>query len=175
MTLAIYDGYGAHSVDDARRETMQINPPIIDAVRDRLDGDPRLRRAGEIAVTAHGNEVTLRGTVGSFAEVKAAVSGARGILGVAAVVEELHVRLLDEDRREDAEIRGAALQRLGRDSSIPGEDREVSVDDGWLTLTGDVDVQLQSDIAFDHVAGLPGVTGVTNEIESAAPGGPATG
>ena len=36
---------------------------------------------------------------------------------------------------------------------------------GWVTLTGDVDVQLQSDIAFDHVAGLPGVTGTTNEIE----------
>ena len=63
-------------------------------------------------MTAHGNEVTLRGTVGSFAEVEAAVSDARGILGVVAVVEELHVRLLDEDRPEDAEIRGAALQRL---------------------------------------------------------------
>jgi osmotically-inducible protein OsmY len=32
-------------------------------------------------------------------------------------------------------------------------------------LTGDVDAQLQSDVAFDHVAGLPGVTGITNEIE----------
>jgi osmotically-inducible protein OsmY len=46
-------------------ETMQINQPVIDAVRDRLDGDPRVPRAGEIAVTAHGNEVTLRGTVGA--------------------------------------------------------------------------------------------------------------
>ena len=39
---------------------MEINQPIIDAVRDRLDGDPRLPRANGIAVTAHGNEVTLR-------------------------------------------------------------------------------------------------------------------
>jgi osmotically-inducible protein OsmY len=36
---------------------------------------------------------------------------------------------------------------------------------GWVTPTGDVDVPLQSDVAFDHVAGLRGVTGVTNEIE----------
>src|SRR5512133_1519242 len=144
---------------------MEINQPIIDALRYRLDGDPRLPRADEIAVTAHGNEVTLRGTVGSFAEVKAAVGDARGILGVVAVVEELHVRLLDEDHPGDAEIRGAALQRLVRDSSIPGDDLEVRVLNGWVTLTGDVDVQLQSDIAFDHVAGLPGVTGITNEIE----------
>ena len=144
---------------------MQINQPILNAVRDRLDGDPRLPRADEIAVTAHGNEVTLRGTVGSFAELKAAVGDARGIVGVVAVVEELHVRLLDEARREDAEIRGAALQRLVQDSSIPGDDLEVRVLNGWVTLTGDVDLQLQSGIAFDHVAGLRGVTGVTNEIE----------
>jgi osmotically-inducible protein OsmY len=143
---------------------MEINQPIIDALRDRLDGDPSLPRADEIAVTAHGNEVTLRGTVGSFAEVKAAVSDARGILGVVAVVEELHVRLLDEDRprgRGDSRRRAPARS----DSSIPGDHPEVRVLNGWVTLTGDVDVQLQSDIAFDHVAGLPGVTGITNEIE----------
>ena len=34
-----------------------------------------------------------------------------------------------------------------------------------MTLTGDVDLQVQSDIAFDHVAGLRGVEGVTNEID----------
>jgi osmotically-inducible protein OsmY len=73
--------------------------------------------------------------------------------------------VLDHDRREDAEIRGAALQRLMRDASIPGDDLEVRVANGWLTLTGEVDSQLQSDIAFDHVAGLRGVTGVTNEID----------
>jgi osmotically-inducible protein OsmY len=143
---------------------MEINQPIIEAVRDRLDGDPRLPRADEIAVTAHGNEVTLRGTVGSFAEVKAAVDDARAIVGVVSVVEELHVRLLDEDHREDAEIRGAALQRLLQDSSIPGDDLEVRIRNGWVTLTGDVDLQSQSDAAFGHVAGVRGVTGVTNEI-----------
>ena len=135
---------------------MEINQPIIEAVRDRLDGDPRLPRADEIAVSAHGNEVKLRGTVGSFAEVKAAVGDARGIVGVVSVVEELHVRLLGEDRREDAGIRGAALQRLVQDSSIPDDDLEVRVRNGWVTLTGDVDVQSQSDAAFGHVAGCAG-------------------
>jgi osmotically-inducible protein OsmY len=143
---------------------MEIDEPIIDAVRARLDRDARLPHAGEIAVTTYGNEVTLRGTVGSYAELRAAVGDARGIVGVAAVVEELRVRVLDHDRREDAELRGAALQRLVRDASLPGADLEVRVLDGWVTLKGDVDFQLQSDVAFDHVAGLRGVTGVTNEI-----------
>jgi osmotically-inducible protein OsmY len=143
---------------------MEINAAIIDAVRARLDGDPRLPHAGEIAVSAHGNEVTLRGTVGSYAELQAAVGDARAIVGVAAVVEELQVRILDHDRRADAELRGAALQRLMGDASLPGDDLEVRVANGWVMLKGDVDSQLQSDIAFDHVAGLRGVTGVTNEI-----------
>jgi osmotically-inducible protein OsmY len=144
---------------------MEINQPITEAVRARLDGDPRLAHADEIAVTAYGNEVTLRGTVGSFSELRAAVSDARGIVGVVAVVEELQVRRLDNDRRGDAEIRGAALQRLVSDASIPSDDLDVRVLNGRVTLRGDVDFQVESDTAFDHVARLRGVTGVTNEIE----------
>jgi len=64
----------------------------------------------------------------------------------------------------DAEIRGAALQRLEWDSEIPGDAIRVSVKDGWVTLKGDVVFQLQSDETFTRVASLHGVTGVTNEI-----------
>jgi osmotically-inducible protein OsmY len=71
---------------------------------------------------------------------------------------------VDRDRREDAEIRGAALQRLECDSEIPGDAIRVSVKDGWVTLKGDVVFQFQSDEAFNQVASLHGVTGVTNEI-----------
>ena len=76
----------------------------------------------------------------------------------------LQVRLLDRDRRQDAEVRGAALQRLQWDSEIPGDAIRVSVKDGWVTLKGDVVFQFQSDEAFNRVASLHGVTGVTNEI-----------
>jgi osmotically-inducible protein OsmY len=76
----------------------------------------------------------------------------------------MEVRLLDRDRREDAELRGAALQRLESDSEVPGDAIRVSVKDGWVTLKGDVVLQYQSDEAFNLVASLYGVTGVTNEI-----------
>ena len=138
---------------------------MVDDVRAVLANDPRLPAADEIAVDAFGATVTLRGTVGSFAQRRAAVADARRVSAVADVFDELNVRLLDDDRREDAEIRGAALQRLIWDSLIPGDDLDVSVDDGWLTLKGDVEFQFQSDLAFDDVAGLYGVTGVTNEIK----------
>jgi osmotically-inducible protein OsmY len=142
-----------------------INDSIVDDVRAVLANDPRLPAAEEIAVDALDGTVTLRGTVGSFAQQRAAVADARRGSGGADVFDELNVRLLDDDRREDAEIRGAALQRLIWDSLIPGEDLDVGVDDGWVTLKGEVEFQFQSDLAFDDVAGLYGVMGVTNEIK----------
>jgi osmotically-inducible protein OsmY len=142
-----------------------INDSVIDDVRAVLANDPRLPAADEIAVDAFGATVTLRGTVGSFAQQRAAVADARRVSSVVDVFDELNVRLLDDNRRNDAEIRGAALQRLIWDSLIPGDDLDVSVDDGWITVKGDVEFQFQSDLAFDDVAGLYGVTGVTNEIK----------
>jgi osmotically-inducible protein OsmY len=69
----------------------------------------------------------------------------------------------------DAEIRGAALQRLIWDPEIPGGYLDLDVKDGWLTLKGEVDFQYQSDRAFDHATTLYGVTGVTNEIKVIQP------
>jgi osmotically-inducible protein OsmY len=142
-----------------------INDEVREDVRAELAGDPRLPYADEIAVEAYGGAVRLRGTVGSFAQQRAAVADARRTRGVVDVYDDLQVRLLDDDRRKDAEIRGAALQRLVWDPEIPGGYLDVSVNDGWVTLKGDVDFQFQSDSAFDHVASLYGVTGVTNEIK----------
>jgi osmotically-inducible protein OsmY len=141
------------------------NDRVIDDVRAELARDPRLPYPEEIAVESFGDTVTLRGTVGSFAQRRAAVADARRARGVVDVYDEVDVRILDRDRREDAEIRGAALQRLSWDSEIPGDDLDVRVDDGWVTLKGDVDYQFQSDLAFDDVSRLYGVTGVTNEIK----------
>jgi osmotically-inducible protein OsmY len=141
------------------------NELVRDGVLAELAKDPRLPSDDAIAVDADHGIVTLRGTVGSFAQLRAAVADTRRSDGVLEVYDELQVRLLNDERRNDAEIRGAALERLIWDPQIPGESLDVKVKDGWLTLTGQVDHQFQSDDAFDHVTSLRGVTGVTNEIK----------
>jgi len=138
---------------------------IQDDVRNAIADDPRIAFPNEIAVEAVGDSVLLRGTVGGFGEKQAAIADARRTRGVFTVDDELRVRLMDRDRREDAEIRGAALQRLMWDPQLVADYLNVEVKDGWVTLTGDVDHQYQSNKAFDHVASLYGVTGVTNEIQ----------
>jgi osmotically-inducible protein OsmY len=103
--------------------------------------------------------------VGSFAQRRAAGDDANDVLGVFDVDNELQVRLMDDYQREDAEIRGAALQMLMWDSEIPAGSIDVKVTEGWLTLKGDVDFQYQSDYAFDDVSKLFGVVGVSSEIK----------
>jgi osmotically-inducible protein OsmY len=137
---------------------------IQEDVRAALADDPRIAFPDEIAVKAVGDSVLLRGTVGGFGEKQAAIADARRTRGVFTVDDELRVRLMDRDRREDAEIRGAALQRLMSDSQLVADYLGVEVKDGWVTLTGEVDHQIQSDKTFGHVADLKGVTGITNEI-----------
>jgi len=139
------------------------------AIIAELELDPRIPAPGEIAVQTENGAVTLRGTVGSFAQRRAAVSDARRVEGVEDVFDELQVRLLDDYAREDAEIRGAALQALMWDVEIPSDSIDVKVDGGWVTLKGELDYQFQSDDAFDDVASLIGVIGVTNEIRVVEP------
>jgi osmotically-inducible protein OsmY len=146
-----------------------VNRQLEIDVRDQLAGDPRLPFPDEIAVETYGGAVTLKGTVGSFAQRRAAVADARRTRGVFDVYDEIEVRLLDDDRRKDAEIRGAALQRLLWDPEIPGTYLDVDVKDGWVTLKGEVDYQYQNDNAFEHAASLYGVTGVTNDIKVVEP------
>jgi osmotically-inducible protein OsmY len=137
---------------------------IEHAVRSALSDDPRLPFHDEIAVEAYKGLVTLRGTVGSFGQERAAVAAARRQPGVYDVYDQLQVRLLDADRRVDADIRGEALQRLMDDPMLDADYLDARVKDGWVTLTGHADRQFQSDKAFEHMLNVRGVTGITNEI-----------
>ena len=147
---------------------MLTDTSLTDAVTASFEMDPRIPDSLEIAVAADEGIVTLRGTVESYNQLLAAVEDANDVEGVAEVNNQLIVDLNGADRRGDNEIRGAALQSLDWDVEVP-EDVDVDVTDGWVTLTGDVSYQYESDAAFDDVASLYGVVGVTNEIIVANP------
>jgi osmotically-inducible protein OsmY len=143
---------------------MLTNLPLEDAVIDRLGLDPRIPDSAEIAVSADGGFITLRGTVQSFSQRRAASQDAEKTDGVDEVDDQLKVNLPGTHRREDDAIRGVALQALIWDTEVPSDYVDVDVKDGWITLKGDVSYQFQSDAAFDDVTRLYGVYGVTNEI-----------
>ena len=148
---------------------MSVDVSIETAVLEALRADPRLPHPEEVAVAVDDDEVTLRGTVGSFTQRRAAVRDARKVDGVRYVFDELSVRLLDAAQRSDAELRGMALQAIAWDTEAPAELIDVKVEDGWVTLAGTVNWQFESDAAYEDVANLFGVIGVTNDVRVVNP------
>jgi osmotically-inducible protein OsmY len=144
------------------------NTPLEDNVTASLERDPRISRPAEIAVSDDRGIVTLRGTVERFSQRRAAAEDAAKIDGVYEVVNRLKVNVLGVDSREDDELRGIALQSLSWDGDVP-DSVDVKVQDGWVTLKGQVSYQYQSDAADDDVSKLYGVYGITNEIVVSTP------
>jgi osmotically-inducible protein OsmY len=139
------------------------DPQLEEDVRAALAGDPRLADDA-IAVSGGAGNVTLRGTVSSVKHRHAAVEAARSVPGVEDVSDLLKVRLLPGDPRDDR-LRGGALQSLISDLRVPDDNVDVDVAAGWVTLKGRVRHQSESDAAFEDVAGLEDVGGITNEIK----------
>jgi osmotically-inducible protein OsmY len=108
-------------------------------VRAELAWDPSIKDAQGIAVAAVRGTITLRGTVGSFHQRKAAETAAKRVQGTFDVDDQLNVRLMDDWAREDAEIRGAALQALQWNTLVPADRIDVKLDAGHMVLTGTVD------------------------------------
>jgi osmotically-inducible protein OsmY len=118
--------------------------------------------AGHIGVTASGGVVTLSGHVDSYAKKLAAETAARRVKGVKAVAEEIEVRLPFDTKRSDEDI-AAAIDRLAWNASVPKDSVSVNVENGWVTLTGQVDWWYQKDAVEQDIRPLHGVRGISNQ------------
>ena len=146
---------------------MSWNDDVVANVSDELFWDPKVDSAA-IAVSADGDTVTLRGTVGSLREKREARKAAQRVFGVNWVDNQLKVRLLDGEGRSDSDLRGLVLQALMLDSLVPST-VDAKVTDGFVTLTGTVDWQYQRDEADFVASSIAGALDVFNEIELTPP------
>jgi len=136
-------------------------------ISDELFWDPRVDNTA-IAVSADGGKITLRGTVGSLREKREAKKAAERVFGVISVDNQVQVKLMNDERRADAELRGDVLQALMLDSLVPNT-IDVKVEDGFVTLTGTADWQYQRDEADFVASNIVGTLDVFNEIELKQP------
>jgi osmotically-inducible protein OsmY len=143
------------------------NEELQRRVGDELSWDPEVDDAA-IAVSASDGVVTLRGTVGSHREKRAAATAARRVPEVTRVVNGLQVRPLLGGRRDDADLRGAVLQALRPDVAVPPT-VDARVSEGVVTLTGTADRQQQRDEAELVAGNVFGVLGLVNEIRLTTP------
>ena len=146
---------------------MFTNHRVEASVRAALERDSRIKHPELIAVSVDEiGTVVLRGAVASFPERFAAAHDARRVDGVFdVIIDDLKVHPPVGPRRADDEIRVAALERLTSDHRIRSTHIHVKVSHGHLTLTGYVREDSERAAAREDVAGLHGVTEVTDRIE----------
>ncbi len=142
---------------------MRTDAQLQQDVMNELKWEPTIH-AAEIGVAVKDGVVTLSGNVDSYAKKRAAEHAVKRVAGVKAVAEEIKVKLAGTYRRSDEDLARAASNFLQWNLWVPHDRVKVMVQDGRVTLSGDVDWYHQKMRAEDAVRYLIGVRGVTNSI-----------
>jgi osmotically-inducible protein OsmY len=142
---------------------MKTDADIKADVMAELAWDAAINPTGIGLMVKHGI-VTLTGHLDTFAEKHAVERAVHRVSGVRGIALELDVKLSAEHKRSDSEIAQAAASALRWSSLIPDEHVQVEVEDGWVTLTGEVDWGYQLVSAEQCVRQLVGVRGLSNQI-----------
>ncbi len=143
---------------------MHTDSQLQEDVLAELKWEPSVT-AGHIGVTAKNGVVTLSGHVDNFWSKYEAERAAKRVQGVKAVAEEIEVKLPFDHKRGDDEIAAAVVERLSWNVSIPKNAIKVTVEKGFVTLSGELEWHFQKDVAETEVRHLSGVLGVANRIE----------
>jgi osmotically-inducible protein OsmY len=108
--------------------------------------------------------VTLTGTVDSYAKKLAAQEATHQVGGVLDVVNHIHVQAFGQEEGSDTELAHRVRQTLAWNVLVPDHQITSTVEDGWVTLAGQVDVWHQREEAERAIRFLARVRGVTNRI-----------
>ena len=142
---------------------MKTNEELQKDVQDSIKWQPLLK-AAEIGVTAKNGVVTLTGNVNSFTKKIEAEKAAKSVVGVRAVVEDIHVKISTSLVKNDEDLATEILSSMKWDWSVPSDKVQVKVEGGWVTIDGSVEWNYQKEAARSCAANLIGVKGVTNNV-----------
>ena len=133
-------------------------------VIEELDFDPSID-SSNIGVAVNGGGVTLTGHVGSYAEKTAAEKAVKRVRGVRSVALEIETRYREDGRLTDDQIARRALDILSWNVQLPAGMLQVSVSEGWVKLSGEVEWYFQKQMAEMSVRKIAGITGISNQIK----------
>lgn len=120
--------------------------------------------ASQIGVEVKNGTVTLAGHVDSYTEKLQAERAAQRVSGVRGLAVEIDVKLPGLSQRTDGDIARSAQNSLEWTSWLPKDSVKVKAENGWITLSGEVEWDYQRQCAKDAVRSLFGVIGVSDEI-----------
>ncbi|MBX6753627.1 MAG: BON domain-containing protein [Thermorudis peleae] len=136
---------------------------IQKAVMEELEWDPEVE-VTDVGVVVDQGVVTLTGTVDSFLKKWAAERAALRVEGVRAVVNHIEVVPRGLGIRTDEDIARAVVTALEENPSVPADKIKVRVEEGRVTLEGEVDWHYQRREAEESARRVSGVKSVINLI-----------
>lgn len=143
---------------------MKINEDLQRDVQEAIKWEPLLN-AAEIGVTAKDGIITLTGVVDSYAKKSEAEKAAKSVVGVKAVVEKIQLQFGSCDKTDDNQIATSILNSFNWNWKISNDNVKVKVEDGWVTLDGELQWNYQKEAAQNSATNIIGVKGVTNNIK----------
>lgn len=132
-------------------------------ILDELEFAPYID-ANDIGVAVEDGIVTLTGHVPNYSQKEAVERAVARIKGVRAIAQEIEVRFPVDESNADDEIARRVVDTLKWSTLVPDERVQVKVEDGWVTLSGDLEWNYQKVGAADAIRHIAGVRGVTNAI-----------
>jgi osmotically-inducible protein OsmY len=143
---------------------MKLDRQIRDDVEAELDWDTSFD-SRKIGVAVKDGVVTLTGHVNSYPDRLAVLKATKRTSGVKAIADEIIVELPIDYRRSDSDIAASALAILDNHLHVSAEDVLLTVNEGWVTLNGNVKLSHQKKAVELAIRHLRGVRGVENNIK----------
>jgi osmotically-inducible protein OsmY len=142
---------------------MRTDADLQRAIEAELAWDPAVKSTA-IGVAVNHGVVSLSGHIDTYAEKWAVEKALRRVPGVKAIAMELDVKLSPEHRYNDTELADAAETALVWHTMVPTEAVRVTVDNGRVTLEGEVDWDYQRRAVENAIRPLRGVVDIHNRI-----------
>jgi len=120
--------------------------------------------AEQIGVEVKGGIVTLADHIDSYPAKWNAERAAQRVAGVKALVVEIDVKLYDSTKLIDADVARSIENVLLWTTYLPKDSVNVMVEDGWVTLSGQVQWSFQRASATAAVRFLLGIRGLSDQI-----------
>ena len=142
---------------------MKTDSEIQKDVMNELNWEPFFK-ASEIGVAVKNGVVTLSGTVDSYLRKTTAERVAKRVAGVKAVAEDIEIKYPSDLQKNDTEIAEAILNALKWNSAVTEDKIKVKVENGIVTLDGQLEWEFQKGVVVSEIERLLGVKRFINNI-----------
>jgi len=132
-------------------------------VLDELDWDPEIE-ASKVGVEVTDGAVTLVGAVETYRQKQAAREAAKRVAGVRALVDRLEIELPVQHRLSDEGLAERVAHVLNWNVSADAKNIKADVQNGVVTLTGELDYHFRRRNVLDQIEHVAGVVDVIDQM-----------